>query len=78
MKKRELQAIIERQAAEIADLRRRVDALEARPTIAVTPSERVVNPEPVFVPLPYVVPPNDTGHPPPWEWNKIWCDTVTA
>jgi hypothetical protein len=64
MKKRDLQIIIEAQAAEIAELRRRIEALEARPTIAVTPSERVAKPErnPWRPLMPYEVePPEDTG-----------------
>jgi hypothetical protein len=63
MKKRDLQIIIEAQAAEIAELRRRIEALEARPTIAVTPSEREVPaPNPWRPLMPYEVePPEDTG-----------------
>ncbi len=75
MKKRELQALVEAQAAEIAALRRRVEALEARPPITIAPAPSVPDPYPWRGPW---LTPGDTGHPPPWEWNKIWCDTVTA
>jgi len=41
VKKRELQALVEAQAAEIAALRRRVEALEARPPITIAAPEMV-------------------------------------
>ena len=82
MKKRDLQTLVEAQAAEIADLRRRVEAVEARPIVnGVTITREVPaprqEPDPVFVPLPWVTQPCITDSP-WWRPDVIWCDTVTA
>ena len=74
MKKRELEAIIERQAAEIADLRRRVEALEVRPPITIAPEPSVPAPNPYEPREPWKTVPGTPGPMPWWEWNKVWCE----
>lgn len=52
MKKRELRAVIERQAAEIADLRRRVEELEARPVVDTITAPEMVSGGVTLTPCP--------------------------